>query len=744
MANNEVARTLRELAAPDVTTQNLAIQYPTTTENFEIKSGFIQILPKFHGLSGEDPHRHLIDFQVACSLTNIQGISEEQFKLRTFPFTLMDQAKNWLYLLPKGSIISWATLKKLFLERYFRAHRVSSIRKEICGIKQRYGETMHEYWERFKSLCASCPNHQITEQLLIQYFFEGLLPLDRSSLDSSSGGAFIDKTPSEACTLVEKLATNTQQFGTRKDYAPRESNVRRVNAVSTDWSELNQHLKGMTQQISMLNELVTSTFSNVSRLCGICSQGHYTDKCPSLSEDNPREVNAMGMQGFQRKQDQFSNTYSSNWRYGNEGNFQGRPNDFQRPIYQPSSQVLEIQSMKETMEMMMKQMSQLASDMCELKSQSQSRIPSQPKTLPKENVNAITLRSGKELEEPYSTQRTFEGETSNAKEDLQAHEKEIKLEKDEPIIVENIKDDDKDQDPIVKTKLDSQVEINIPLLDAIQQMPNCARFLKQLCTNKKRLQGKVSVGAYVSDILRKNLPPKCKDPVRKQLVKIGVREEFSKIDEKITKGRQKIQDIRQRKDESFHQYWKRFKKLCEEYPQHGFEIGLLIQYFYNGLGVDDQLLVDSINHTPLCDQTPGDAYLALEALAQAIEPPSSRKELDKTKIGVNKQEIRASTNRNFPMEKSMPSTSLFAKEEAYARHMVRTILQSELMKQITMDHILLLQDIEKLHEEAKEDRSRMLKNEKATRESLDILDTTLKTIIELLKENNGFSSIFNE
>ncbi|OMO64576.1 tripartite motif-containing protein 35 [Corchorus capsularis] len=66
------------------------------------------------------------------------------------------------------------------------------------------------------------------------------------------------------------------------------------------------------------------------------------------------------------------------------------------------------------------------------------------------------------------------------------------------------------------------------------------------------------------------------------------------------------------------------------------------------------------------------------------------------------------------MEKSMPSTSLFAKEEAYARHMMKRILQSELMKQITMDHILLLQDIEKLHEEAKEDRSRMIKNEKAT------------------------------
>lgn len=34
-----------------------------------------------------------------------------------------------------------------------------------------------------------------------------------------------------------------------------------------------------------------------------------------------------------------------------------------------------------------------------------------------------------------------------------------------------------------------KVEINIPLLDAIKQVPRYARFLKDLCTNKRRLRG---------------------------------------------------------------------------------------------------------------------------------------------------------------------------------------------------------------------------------------------------------------
>ncbi|WP_369294480.1 hypothetical protein, partial [Klebsiella pneumoniae] len=80
---------------------------------------------------------------------------------RTFPFTLMDHAKDWLYYMPSGSITSWMSLKKLFLEKFFPVHKASSIRKEISGIKQSQGETMYEFWERFKRLCSSCPNHQI-------------------------------------------------------------------------------------------------------------------------------------------------------------------------------------------------------------------------------------------------------------------------------------------------------------------------------------------------------------------------------------------------------------------------------------------------------------------------------------------------------------------------------------------------------------------------------------------------------
>ncbi|RDX94146.1 hypothetical protein CR513_23502, partial [Mucuna pruriens] len=62
-------RTLKELATPDVVYQPWCIQYPQLepAQTYELKSGLINLLPKFHGLVGEDPHKYLKEFHVVCS-----------------------------------------------------------------------------------------------------------------------------------------------------------------------------------------------------------------------------------------------------------------------------------------------------------------------------------------------------------------------------------------------------------------------------------------------------------------------------------------------------------------------------------------------------------------------------------------------------------------------------------------------------------------------------------------------------
>ncbi|CAN6707340.1 unnamed protein product [Malus baccata var. baccata] len=59
-----------------------------------------------------------------------------------------------------------------------------------------------------------------------------------------------------------------------------------------------------------------------------------------------------------------------------------------------------------------------------------------------------------------------------------------------------------------------KVQVNIPLLDAIKQVPRYAKFLKELRTTRRRISNKevVQVSENVSAVLQRKLPPKCKDP----------------------------------------------------------------------------------------------------------------------------------------------------------------------------------------------------------------------------------------
>ncbi|XP_059626936.1 uncharacterized protein LOC132269694 [Cornus florida] len=61
-----------------------------------------------------------------------------------------------------------------------------------------------------------------------------------------------------------------------------------------------------------------------------------------------------------------------------------------------------------------------------------------------------------------------------------------------------------------------QVKINLPLLDAIQQIPVYAKFLKDMCTQKRRSSGhvpkKVLLAEQVSSIIQQCTAPKFKDP----------------------------------------------------------------------------------------------------------------------------------------------------------------------------------------------------------------------------------------
>ncbi|XP_026383475.1 uncharacterized protein LOC113278973 [Papaver somniferum] len=168
------------------------------------------------------------------------------------------------------------------------------------------------------------------------------------------------------------------------------------------------------------------------------------------------------------------------------------------------------------------QVSQLANDINLLKGQGSGKLPSQPLNH-KENVNAIELRSGKQVKQPATSSEHHksileqqEDETVPNKADL------VMKSRSKPLVSTNVTPPFPNR--FAKSKKETlykeiyeifkNIQVNIPLLEAIRQVPRYAKFLKELCTNKHKLTGNevMSVGENATAYLLKKLAPKLKDP----------------------------------------------------------------------------------------------------------------------------------------------------------------------------------------------------------------------------------------
>ncbi|XP_057451945.1 uncharacterized protein LOC130743734 [Lotus japonicus] len=513
-------RTLRELAAPDFTYESLCIQYPEDVPCV-LKTGLIHLLPKFGGLAGEDPHMHIKEFRTVISTMKPPEVDKDHICLKAFPHSLQGTAETWLYNLPPSSIASWDDLKRKFLEKFFPASRTTSIRKDISGIRQLHGETLHEYWERFKTLCVSCPHHQISEQLLVQYFYEGLLNMERHLIDAACGGALNDMTPTEARQLFEKMAANSQQFQTRSNDV-----VKPVNEIGTD-PRMDKLEKRMETIASLVTQLAMNQNkpSQQAKVCGICTKDHNTDVCPSLQEPTDENPEAYAANIFnnrpQQNYDLSSNRYNPGWRNHPNLRWQSKESSLEDMLKQMTAQNMQFQQdTRSSIQNLTTQIGQMATSINQLQSQNSDKLPSQTVVNPR-NVSAITLRSGKQIDADHGPEPEPEPEKeteTTATRTFQVQPPSIPL----PFPPKAMPSKKKEETDKGILEIFKKVEVNIPLLDALKQIPRYAKFLKELCTQKRKLKGneRVRMGRNVSAIIGKagkpapvfDVPEKCEDP----------------------------------------------------------------------------------------------------------------------------------------------------------------------------------------------------------------------------------------
>ncbi|XP_021752568.1 uncharacterized protein LOC110718075 [Chenopodium quinoa] len=433
---DQPTKSLLEYGIPDTTTGVLSsiIRPPVTAQHFELKPQFISN-DSFAGLPHDCPVSHIDSFLEKCDTMKLNGVTDDAIRLRLFPFSLRDRAKEWLRDEGTGSFDTWDKLVKAFLVKFLGNEKTTRLRNDLQTFKQSNDESLYEAWKRFKRLQRQCPHHGIPDWILMQTFYNGMTHEFRIYIDAASGGSLLTKNPTEARELIEKMAAND-------NYHPGGRNTVK---------------KGGKLDVDALTMLTSSV------------QGHVAPDCPQISQNTEEmsieQANAFYSSNPKRPYDPYSNTYNEGWKHHPNFSYKNSqaqqnppppppPNTYNQPppgfqqktpnAHQPMQQQPQKSSLEVTLEsfitatnsaiqhlnssiqqlqaqgkLMENQISQLANQFSQAL-KTPGTFPGQTEQSQKGQMNVVTLRSGKQLEDPPTKEPSRE-----VIEEVSASEKEV-------------------------------------------------------------------------------------------------------------------------------------------------------------------------------------------------------------------------------------------------------------------------------------------------------------------------------
>nr|GEV08378.1 hypothetical protein [Tanacetum cinerariifolium] len=127
------------------------------------------------------PHILAEQFKLKHSLINMMT-SKQFFGLeKDNPHDHVRAARRWLEKEPSRSITTWDDLVSKFINEFFPPSRTTNLRNEISNFQQKFDESFHEAWERYKDL----------------------LHAYQDSLNAAAGDNLLEKSPQDALTIIE-------------------------------------------------------------------------------------------------------------------------------------------------------------------------------------------------------------------------------------------------------------------------------------------------------------------------------------------------------------------------------------------------------------------------------------------------------------------------------------------------------------------------------------------------------------
>ena len=108
---------LKDIQRPVIAASLHRIRLREGARNYEFKTVKFSMLPAFHGLTNGDPLSFIRKFYSVVQTFSLSGVSEDDLRMRCFPYYLKDCAKSWLLNLPKGSLRIWKDVYNIFMTK---------------------------------------------------------------------------------------------------------------------------------------------------------------------------------------------------------------------------------------------------------------------------------------------------------------------------------------------------------------------------------------------------------------------------------------------------------------------------------------------------------------------------------------------------------------------------------------------------------------------------------------------------
>nr|GEU99717.1 reverse transcriptase domain-containing protein [Tanacetum cinerariifolium] len=134
-----------------------------------------------------------------------------------------------------------------------RNSRTTNLRNEISNFQQRFDESFHEAWDRYKDLLRACPHYGFTELHQLDTFYNGLNSADQDSLNAAAGGNLLERSTQDVLMIIE----NKSKVRNSRNKAV-VSQVKSCDANSNSSSEIAKLTHAVNQQTSAVTTAMTA------------------------------------------------------------------------------------------------------------------------------------------------------------------------------------------------------------------------------------------------------------------------------------------------------------------------------------------------------------------------------------------------------------------------------------------------------------------------------------------------------